>query len=74
MERIERIERLRKRMHEMSAWRLAVVVRERERLDAEHAAMIEALGEGLMAFGPPALAGTRRVRSIDRGVHQTEAV
>ncbi|MDE3175888.1 MAG: hypothetical protein KGM15_07270 [Pseudomonadota bacterium] len=65
IERLRRIERLRKQMHEMSTWRLAVVAHEREKLTASHAAMLEALGEGLMAFGPVAMAGTRRVRAIE---------
>ena len=66
IERLERIERLRKRLHELSAWRLAVVTQEREKLAATHAEMIEALGDGLMAYGPVSAAGTRRVRAIER--------
>jgi hypothetical protein len=66
IERLERIERLRKRLHELSAWRLAVVSQEREKLAAAHAEMIEALGDGIMAYGPASLAGTRRVRAIER--------
>jgi hypothetical protein len=68
IERLERIERLRKRLHELSAWRLAVVAQEREKLAAAHAEMIEALGEGVMAYGPASVAGTRRVRSIEREI------
>jgi hypothetical protein len=66
IKRMERIERLRRRMQEMSAWRLAAAAQEREKLAAAHAGMLEALAEGLMAFGPAAAAGTRRVRSIER--------
>ena len=64
VDRLARIERLRRRMHEMSAWRLGVVAREREKLIETQNAMIDALGEGLMAFGPASVAGTRRVRAI----------
>jgi hypothetical protein len=66
IERLQRIERLRRRLHEMSAWRLARVQWEREKLSAAHAEMIEALGEGIMAYGPLSQAGTRRVRAIER--------
>jgi len=66
IETLARIERLRKRMHEMAQWRLAVVVAEREKLSSAHAEMIEALGDGLMAFGPASVAGTRRLRGIER--------
>jgi hypothetical protein len=61
-----RIERLRRRLHEVSAWRLAKVAHEREELAVAHAGMIEALGEGIMSYGPASLAGTRRVRRIER--------
>ena len=54
IERLRRIERLRKQMHEISTWRLAVVAHERVKLTASHAEMLEALGQGLMAFGPAA--------------------
>jgi len=68
VERLQRIERLRKRLHEMSAWRLARLQWEREKLTTAHAEMIEALGEGLMAYGPLSQAGTRRLRSIEREI------
>jgi len=65
VEQLQRIERLRKQLHELSAWRLALVQREREKLAAAHAEMIDALGDGLMAYGPVSAAGTRRVRAIE---------
>ncbi len=74
IERLERIERLRKQLHELSAWRLAVAAQEREKLIADHAGMIEALGEGLMAYGPASAAGTRRVRAIERQLVAAGAV
>jgi hypothetical protein len=66
IERLQRIERLRKLMHDMSAWRLAAVAHERGKLAASHEEMIAALADGLMAFGPPAVAGARRLRAIER--------
>lgn len=74
IENLARIERLRKRMHELAQWRLAQVAQEREKLAAAHAEMIEALGEGLMAFGPTAVAGTRRVRGIERELARADIV
>jgi len=73
IERLERIERLRKRLHELSAWRLAVVTQEREKLTLAHKEMIEALSEGLMAFGPASVAGTRRVRRLETELAQAGA-
>jgi hypothetical protein len=74
IERLARIERLRKSMHEMAKWRQAAAAVEREKLNAAHAEMLEALGEGLMAYGPPAVAGTRRVRGIEREIARAGAV
>jgi hypothetical protein len=65
IKQLERIERLRRQIHELSAWRLAMATQERERLATVHAEMIEALGEGLLAYGPASAAGSRRVRSIE---------
>lgn len=74
IERLQRIERLRKRLHEMSAWRLARMQWEREKLSTAHAEMLQALGEGVMAYGPLSQAGTRRVRSIEREIAIAGAV
>ncbi len=63
---LERIERLRKRMHEIAVWRQAAAALEKDKLTTAHAEMIEALGDGLMSYGAPAAAGTRRVRGIER--------
>ena len=74
IERLERIERLRKRLHELSAWRLAVATQEREKLTTAHGEMIAALGEGLMAYGPASAAGARRVRAIERELAVADVV
>jgi hypothetical protein len=65
IERLAKIERLRKRLHEMSVWRLARVQYERRKLSVAHAEMIEALGEDFIAYGPLSQAATRRVRSLE---------
>ena len=75
IKRLERIERLKKRMHEIALWRRAAAAQERDKLGAAHAEMIEALsGDGLMAYGPPAAIGARRVRGIERQIARVEAV
>jgi hypothetical protein len=75
IKRLERIERLKKRMHEIAQWRQAAAAQEKEKLGAAHAEMIEALsGDGLMAYGPPAAVGARRVRGIERQIAHVEAV
>jgi hypothetical protein len=75
IKRLERIERLKKRMHEIAQWRQAAAAQEKEKLGAAHAEMIEALsGDGLMAYGPPAAIGVRRVRGIERQIAHVEAI
>jgi hypothetical protein len=74
IKQLERIERLRRQIHELSSWRLTMVTRERERLANDHAEMLEALGEGLMAYGAPSAAGTRRVRSIEQELAIANAI
>jgi hypothetical protein len=74
LQQLQRIERLRRRLHEMSAWQLARVQWEREKLAANHAEMIEALSEGFMSYGPLSMAGTRRVRSIEREIAIAAAI
>jgi hypothetical protein len=75
IKRLERIERLKKRMHEIALWRQAAATQEKDKLSAAHAEMIEALsGDGLMAYGAPAAVGARRVRGIERQIAQVEAV
>jgi hypothetical protein len=74
MESLARIERLRRRMHELAKWRLQLLAQERERLTTAHEEMIQALGEGLLAFGPAAAAGSRRVRGIEQELARAEVV
>jgi hypothetical protein len=65
IDQLKRIERIRKRLADLSAWRLARLAHEREKLETTHEEMLNALGEGLMAFGAPSVAGTRRVRALE---------
>jgi hypothetical protein len=75
IKRLERIERLKKRMHEIAQWRQAAAAQEKDKLNTSHAEMIEALsGDGLMAYGPPAAVGARRVRGIERQLAHVEAI
>ena len=68
---LQRIERLRKRLADLSAWRLAKVIHERDKLEVAHGEMLNALGDGLMAWGPPSAAGNRRVRALERELAAT---
>jgi len=72
IDQLKRIERIRKRLADLSAWRLARLTHEREKLETTHAEMLSALGEGLMAFGPPSVAGTRRVRALEQEMAATQ--
>jgi len=66
IDQLKRVERIRKRLADLSAWRLARLNHERLMLETTREEMLAALGDGLMAYGPPSLAGTRRVRAIER--------
>lgn len=72
IDNLQRIERLRKRLADLSAWRLAKLTHERAKLEAAHDDMLNALGDGLMAWGPPSAAGNRRVRSLEREMAATD--
>jgi hypothetical protein len=74
LQQLQRIERLRRRLQETSAWQLARVQCERGRLAAIHAETLEALSEGFMSYGPLSMAGTRRLRSIEREIAIVDAV
>ena len=65
LDKMERIERLQRRLHDLSVWRLAALGRERDKLASAHVEMLDALGSGLLAFGQPAAAGTRRIRALE---------
>lgn len=66
VEQLKRIERLRKRLHELSTWKHSMMAQERDKLASAHAAMVTALGDGIMSYGELSVAGTRRVRQIER--------
>jgi hypothetical protein len=74
VDKLQRIERLRKHMADLSAWRLARMTYERGKLEQAHEDMLNALGEGLMAWGPPSAAGNRRVRMLERELAAGEDV
>ena len=65
LDQLKRIERLQKRLHDLSLWRLTALGRRKDDLTGAHVEMIEALSDGLMAYGGPAAAGTRRVRALE---------
>jgi hypothetical protein len=66
LESLEKIERVQRQLHELAVWRLAALGRERDDLAANHQGMLEAMGRGLLAYGAPAAAATRRIRALER--------
>jgi membrane-associated HD superfamily phosphohydrolase len=73
LDKLKRIERLQKRMHDLSVWKLTHMAHEREKLAQAHSEMITALGDGLLSFGGAASAATRRIRAIEVEMKDAEA-
>lgn len=65
LEKLKRIERLQKHIHELSTWKVARLAAKRTQLADAHLEMIVALGDGLLSFGGAASAATRRIRAIE---------
>lgn len=65
LDKLKRIEKLQKRLHDLSVWRLAHLAQQREQLAIAHSEMIQSLGDGLLQFGGAASAGSRRIRGIE---------
>ena len=65
LDKLKRIDRLQRRLHDLSVWRLATLARQKEQLTNTHLEMLDAVGSGLLAFGPPAAAATRRIRRLE---------
>ena len=72
LEKLKRIERLQKQLHDLSRWKLTHLAEQRERLATAHIEMIQALGEGLLSFGGAAAAATRRIRSLELEISAAE--
>lgn len=73
MEKLKRIERLQKQLHDLSVWKLTKLGEQRDKLNAAHVEMVRALGDGLLAFGGAAAAATRRIRSLEMEITATDA-
>ena len=65
LDKMERIERLQRRLHDLSVWRLAALGQQRDQLTNTHLEMLDAVENGLLAFGRPAAAATRRIRTLE---------
>jgi hypothetical protein len=65
LDKMKRIERLQQRLHDQSVWRLAALGQQRDQLTNAHLEMLDAVGTGLLAFGAPAAAATRRIRALE---------
>lgn len=72
LDALAKIERLHKQMHDLAVWRQAALEREREGLVEDHRAMLEAMSEGSIAYGPAAVAGSRRVRALETQIAAAE--
>ena len=73
LEKLKRIERLQKQLHDLSVWKLSNLADQRDKLTAAHVEMVEALSEGLLAFGGPAAAANRRIRSLEVEITAADA-
>ena len=65
LEKMSRIDRLQRQLHDLSVWRLTALERQRDQLTNAHLEMLDAVGTGLLAFGQPAAAATRRIRALE---------
>ncbi len=73
LEALEKIERLQKQMHDLAVWRLAALGRTRDELAGDHREMLEAMGRGVVAYGAPAAAASRRVRALEMEIAEATA-
>jgi len=64
-DKLKQIDRLQRRLHDLSVWRLAALGQQRDQLTNAHLEMLDAVGTGLLAFGRPAAAATRRIRTLE---------
>src|SRR5271167_4680906 len=72
LEALEKIERLHKQMHDLMVWRLAALGRERDGLVEDHRQMLAAMESGLLAYGAPAAAAFRRIRTLEMKIAATD--
>jgi hypothetical protein len=73
LDKLNRIDRLQRRLHDLSLWRLIALGRARDQLTSAHLEMLEAAGTELFAFGGPAAAATRRIRALEREIAAAQA-
>jgi hypothetical protein len=65
LDSLKRIERLQRRLNDLSVWRLAALGHRKDELTRAHLEMLEAASDGLLAVGAPAAAATRRIRALE---------
>lgn len=73
-DKLKQIDRLQRRLHDLSVWRLAALGKQRDQLTTAHVEMLDAVGTGLFAFGRPAAAATRRIRALEVEIVAAKAV
>jgi hypothetical protein len=65
LDKLTRIERLQRQLHDLSVWKLATLGRQRDQLTNTHVEMLDAAANGLFSIGRPAAAATRRIRALE---------
>ena len=73
LEALARIGKLQKQLHELASWRLAQLGARRDRLAEDERAMLQAMGEGVSAYGAPAEAGLRRICGVEADIAAADA-
>ena len=74
LDKLKRIDRLQRRLHDLSVWRLTALGQQRDQLTNAHLEMLDAVGTGLLAFGRPAAAATRRIRALEVEIAAAKSV
>src|SRR5271167_5088702 len=73
LDKLKRIDKLQRRLHDLSLWRLIALGRARDQLTSAHLEMLDVVGTELFAFGGPAAAATRRIRALEREIAVAQA-
>jgi hypothetical protein len=73
LEALARIGKLQKQLHKLASWRLAQLGARRDQLAEDERAMLQALGDGVSAYGGPAEAGLRRIWGVEAEIADADA-
>jgi hypothetical protein len=70
---LEKISQLQSKLHDLTIWRLAAIDQQRGALEEAERAMIEAIDRDAIAYGAPAAAAAKRLRSVGRQIAVAKA-